>query len=102
MPDREDLRPTTLRTVDPLRPQTDEGDATLRVRAAVDAVNAKLHGPGGFDGIIAWLHQAERIVAATSDDELERTRRDIREVIEKLLALNAEVQTVARLKRLLG
>ena len=68
----------------------------------LDVVDAKLNAAEGFDGIINWLHQAERLVAATSEDEIERTRRGIRELIEKLLSLNAEVQTIARLKRLLG
>jgi len=102
MTEREDLKLTALRSVDPARPQADEGDGTARVRAALASVESKLHAAAGFDGILAWLHQAERLVAATSDDELERTRRDIRALIEKLLTLNAKVQTVVRLKRLLG
>lgn len=102
MPDREDVRPIALRPVELIRTQSDDGEPTFRLRAALDVVDAKLNAAEGFDGIIAWLHEAERLVAATSDDEIERTRRGIRELIEKLLALNAEVQTVARLKRLLG
>lgn len=125
MPEREDPRPTALRPVEPLRPhaddadeaararrtaldvvaskfQADDADGTARVRAALESVESKLHAAAGFDGILAWLHQAERLVAATSDDELERTRRDIRELIEKLLTLNAKVQTVVRLKRLIS
>lgn len=102
MSDHEDARPISLRAVEPSGQQADEVEPTSRVRAALDVVDAKLHAAAGFDGIIAWMLQAERLVAATSDDEIERTRRDIRELIEKLLSLNAEVQTVTRLKRLLG
>ena len=102
MADHEDVRPTALRPVELLRPAAEGIEPTSRLRTALDVVDAKLTAAEGFDGIITWLHQAERLVAATSDDEIERTRRGIRELIEKLLSLNAEVQTVARLKRLLG
>jgi len=102
MSEREDPRPTSLRSVEPQRLHADDGDGTARVRAALDVVQSKLHAAAGFDGILTWLHQAERLVAATSDNELERTRRDIRELIEKLLTINAKVQTVVRLKRLLS
>jgi len=102
MPDREDTRPIALRPVESHRPQSEDGEPTSRLRAALNVVNAKLPATEGFDGIIAWVQQAERLVADTSEDEIERTRRGIRELIEKLLALNAEVQTIARLKRMLG
>ena len=102
MPDREDTRPIALRPVEAHRSQPEDGEPTTRLRAALNVVNAKLTATEGFDGIIAWVQQAERLVAGTSEDEIERTRRGIRELIEKLLALNAEVQTVARLKRMLG
>lgn len=100
MPDREDVRPTALRPVELVRP-SDVAEPTSRLRSALDVVDAKLNAAEGFDGIIGWVRQAERLVAATSDDEIERTRRGIRELIEKLLSLNADVQTIVRLKRLL-
>ena len=96
----ESLRPT-LRQVDFHR-QNDEHDAIARLRDALSVLESKLQGAAGIDGIADWFRRAERIVAVTSDEELERTRKDIRELIEKLLELNAQVQNIARLKHLLG
>jgi len=56
----------------------------------------------GFDRIGRWMDQMEEIVAGISVTGVEKTRSDIRELIEKLLRINAELQNVARLKKLLS
>jgi hypothetical protein len=56
----------------------------------------------GFDRIGKWMDQMEEIVAGISVTGVEKTRGDIRELIEKLLRINAELQNVARLKKLLS
>jgi hypothetical protein len=100
-PERDESFRPALRPVDPHR-QQQEHDAIARLRAALAVLDSKLHGAHGVDGIADWFRRAERIVQVTSDEELERTRKDIRELIEKLLELNAQVQNIARLKHLLG
>ena len=100
MPERDQSRPA-IRTVDLPRPPV-ENDPTARLRDSWGLLDAKLHAADGVDGVVGWLKRAERIVAATSDEELERTRREIRELIEKLLDLNAQIQNIARLKHLLS
>lgn len=50
--------------------------------------------------MIGWLHEAEDLLQATSGAELDRTRNEIRELIDELLELNAKVQNVVRLKQL--
>jgi hypothetical protein len=101
MPERDESLPAVLRAVELHRSRA-EDDATARLRDALGNLDGKLHTVEGVDGIVAWLKRAEQIVTATSDEELERTRREIRELIEKLLELNAQVQSVARLKHLLS
>ena len=101
MPERDESRPAALRTVELHRPLV-ENDPTARLRDALGVLDAKLHAADGMGGVLGWLERAERIVAATSDEELERTRREIRELIEKLLDLNAQIQNIARLKHLLS
>ena len=98
--ERDESRPAALRPVELHRHE--DHDAVARLRDALGVLESKLHGADGIDGIADWFRRAERIVQATSDDELERTRRDIRELIEKLLELNAQVQNIARLKHLLA
>jgi hypothetical protein len=102
MSERDDPRPSALRAVESPRQQSTETDTTLAARSALDVIDHRLHAVSGFDGILDWLRKTERIVAATSDAELARTRRDIRELIDRLLEVNANVQTIARLKRIVG
>ena len=101
MSERDESRPVALRTVELHRSHGDN-DPTARLRDALGLLDAKLRSAEGVDGIVSWLRRAERIVAATSGEEIERTRREIRELIEKLLALNAQIQSIARLKQLLS
>jgi hypothetical protein len=101
MSERDESRPVALRPVELLRPHGDL-DPTARLRDTLGVLDAKLRGAEGVDGVVTWLRRAERIVAAISSEEVERTRREIRELIEKLLALNAQVQSIARLKQLLS
>ena len=83
-------------------PRAHEDEPTARLRDALSALDAKLHASDGFEGVSTVLREAERIVGATSDEEIERTRAEIRELIDRLLEINAEVQNVARLKRYLA
>jgi len=69
---------------------------------AVSALESKLNSGAGIDGLAAWLRDVEATVTALEDSELDRTRDDIRGVIDRLLGINAEIQNVVRLKKLLS
>jgi hypothetical protein len=101
MTERDESRPAALRAVELQRPSV-ENDPTIRLRDALALLDAKLRAADGVDGVLGWLRRAEQVVAATSHEELERTRREIRDLIEKLLDLNAQIQNIARLKHLLS
>ena len=100
-PERDESFRPALRPVE-LHRQDDEHQAIARLRDALSVLDSKLQGTDGVDGNAQWFRRAERLVQVTSDEELERTRKDIRELIEKLLELNAQIQSIARLKHLLG
>jgi hypothetical protein len=100
MAERDESRRSALRPVEIHRVHDDE--PTTRLRDALAVLDAKLHASDGFDGIAGWLRRAEQIVGATSGEEIEETRREIRELIDRLLEINADVQNVARLKRFLS
>jgi hypothetical protein len=101
MPERDESRPPILRPVELHRPH-DDGDPTASLRDALATLDSKLHATDGLEGIAEWLRQAERLIAATSLERIEATRRDIRELIDELLELNAKIQNIARLKHLLS
>jgi hypothetical protein len=100
MPERDESRPAAVRPIELHRPSAD--DATARLREALGVLDSKLPSANGVDGIVEWLRRTERIVAATSDEEIEQTRREIRALIEKLLEINAQIQNIVRLKHLLS
>jgi hypothetical protein len=52
--------------------------------------------------LATWLREVEQMVSAIEAREIGDTRNEIREVIDKLLQINAEVQNLLRLKKLLS
>ncbi len=78
------------------------GDPTLALRRSLEAIDAKLQRPDGWEGLSAWLDEVESILKAVDLEEIEKTRSDIRDVIDDLLEINAHVQNVLRLKQLLS
>ena len=103
MPDRDDSRPVPLRAVgDPeaARTRVPADDPVAQLGSTIDALESKLQSAEGLGGMIGWLHEAEDLLQATSGAELDRTRNEIRELIDELLELNAKVQNVVRLKQL--
>ena len=99
MPDREESRRTSLRAV--AAASGDHDDTTAALREALGALESKLAGAGGISRVADWLRRTERVLEGVSDAQIERTRREIRELIDHLLELNAQVQTLVRLKRML-
>ena len=98
MPDREESKRTALRAVSAARGADD--DATAALRDALSALESKLAAAGGVLRVADWLRRTERLVDGVSDAQIERTRREIRELIDHLLEVNAQVQMLVRLKRM--
>ena len=98
MPDREESKRTALRAVSAARGA--DGDATAALREALSTLESKLATAGGVSRVADWLRRTERVVEGVSDAQIERSRREIRELIDHLLELNAQVQTLVRLKRM--
>jgi hypothetical protein len=98
MPDREESRRTALRAVAAARSEND--DTTVALREALGALESKLATAGGVTRVAEWLRRTERLLEGVSDAQIERTRREIRELIDHLLELNAQIQTLVRLKRM--
>lgn len=79
-----------------------QGDAIDELEDAVTSLEAKLASGEGIDGLAGWLREVEATVTALKDAELDRPRDDIRSVIDRLLGINAEIQNIVRLKKLLS
>jgi hypothetical protein len=76
--------------------------AVEQLDRALVSLEAKLGGQDGIEGLAQWLREVEATVAALRDADLDRTRDDIRSVIDRLLSVNAEIQDIVRLKKLLS
>jgi len=79
-----------------------DSDPTAGARRAIAEVGSKLRFSDGLDGITEWMDSVSAIVDGLSGEELDRTRAEIRSLIEQLLELNAQVQNLVRLKQLLS
>ena len=84
------------------QPAEPRADAIDELEEAVTSLEAKLASGEGLDGLANWLREVEATVTALKDPELDTTRDDIRSVIDRLLGINAEIQNVVRLKKLLS
>ena len=105
MPDQDDTPPASLRAVGP-KPEgkADERseDPTAALQDALTALDGKLQFPDGVDGIAGWMHDVAAAVESISTENVELTRTEIRNLIDELLELNAQVQNLVRLKQLLS
>lgn len=77
-------------------------DSVDGLENAVAALESKLNSGAGIDGLADWLREVEATLKALEDSDLDTTRDDIRGVIDRLLGINAEIQNVVRLKKLLS
>jgi hypothetical protein len=83
--------------------QVDDADESLeKLEDAIASLEAKLASGAGIDGLANWLREVEATVTALEDSGLDQTRDEIRGVINRLLGINAEIQNVVRLKKLLS
>ena len=85
---------------------TEDVGSTAAVRriptGELAALGTKLESAQGVSELADWLREVEQIVSAIEGTQVGETRSEIREVINKLLQINAEVQNVLRLKKLLS
>jgi hypothetical protein len=86
----------------PAAPPEPRGDVIDELEDAVTSLEAKLASGEGIDGLAGWLREVEAAVTALNDAELDTTRDDLRSLIDRLLGINAEIQNVVRLKKLLS
>ena len=101
MSDDDPTTPTA--TNQPGSPATPD-EPTAALREALDVLEAKLGGDGtlGLEGLEGWLGDVDALVARIRSQELEGTREEIRALVDRLLDLNAQIQMLGRMKRLLS
>jgi hypothetical protein len=65
------------------------------------ALEEKLAASDGLEPLVSLLGEVESLLVNVSPDSLSNMRGEIRAVIDRLLAINGELQHVAKLKKLL-
>jgi hypothetical protein len=88
---------------DPDRPApspTHAADSAARLQHALDALESGIGD--GMHGLAGRIEGALETVAAVSAGDVAASREEIRALTGELLELNARIQKLARLKRLLG
>lgn len=81
--------------VEPADPQTASLVESLR------ALEDKLAKSEGIEPLVSLLSEIEGLLGNVEDDSLSKMRGEIRTVIDRLLAINGDLQRVAQLKKLL-
>jgi len=65
------------------------------------ALEEKMAASDGLEPLVSLLGEIESLLVNVSPDSLSNMRGEIRAVIDRLLAINGELQHVAKLKKLL-
>jgi hypothetical protein len=81
-----------------------DDEQTASPSALADSLRAleeRLAASDGLEPLVALLGEVESLLVNVSPDSLASMRGEIRAVIERLLAINGELQRVAKLKKLL-
>lgn len=82
--------------------QAGEEDPSGDLAEALELLQAKLQSPDGVGELAEWLGEVESAVTAIPGIAVSQTCDEIKELIHQLLSLNAQVQNLMRLKRLLS
>ena len=69
--------------------------------ASLKLLEEKLSASDGIESLVSLLGEVETLLAQVPQDSLATSRGEIRAVIDRLLAINGELQGIARLKKLL-
>ena len=81
-----------------------DDEQTTSPSALADSLRAleeRLAASDGLEPLVSLLGEVESLLVNVSPDSLASMRGEIRAVIERLLAINGELQRVAKLKKLL-
>ena len=77
------------------------GQSGASLAASLKVLEEKLSASDGIEPLISLLGEVETLLAQVPQDSLATSRSEIRAVIDRLLAINGELQRIARLKKLL-
>jgi len=78
-----------------------KGPPTVSMADSLRALEEKLAASDGLEPLVSLLGEVEGLLVNVSPESLVNMRGEIRAVIDKLLAINGELQHVAKLKKLL-
>jgi hypothetical protein len=78
-----------------------KGPSTASMADSLRALEEKLAASDGLEPLVSLLGEVEGLLVNVSPESLVNMRGEIRAVIDKLLAINGELQHVAKLKKLL-
>ena len=78
-----------------------KGPSTASMADSLRALEEKLAASDGLEPLVSLLGEVEGLLVNVSPESLVNMRGEIRAVIDKLLAINGELQHVATLKKLL-
>jgi hypothetical protein len=83
-------------------PPGEGGEAnSASLAASLRVLEEKLAASDGIEPLVSLLGEVEALLAHVPQESLSSSRDEIRAVIERLLAINGELQRIARLKKLL-
>ena len=92
-------KPANPASSPPPREGGDENSTSLA--ASLRVLEEKLAASDGIEPLVSLLGEVESLLAHVPQDSLSSSRDEIRAVIDRLLAINGELQRIARLKKLL-
>jgi hypothetical protein len=78
-----------------------QGTAAASLADSLRALEEKMAASDGLEPLVSLLGEVESLLVNVSPESLSTMRGEIRAVIERLLAINGELQHVAKLKKLL-
>jgi len=92
-----------MRDSDDPRPSADDATASLAALVrAIDELEAAAGFRDGIHGLTEWLERVSAAIDSIPVDDVAGTREEVGALIERLLDLNARIQGLVRLKRLLS
>lgn len=78
-----------------------QGSPPPSLADSLRALEEKLAASDGLEPLVSLLGEVESLLVNVSPESLANMRGEIRGVIDRLLAINGDLQNVARLKKLL-
>jgi hypothetical protein len=78
-----------------------QSPSTESLADSLRALEEKLAASDGLEPLVSLLGEVESLLVNVSPDSLANMRGEIRGVIDRLLAINGELQHVTKLKKLL-